>query len=102
MVRYAIVKSAPDFARNPTVVIPCSRSGRTMRPFKVSFAAVGLLMAVNAAALQATQAGDEASVLVVVAHALCSTSKSSRLVLDSTGAYASPILEAIEKSTVQR
>jgi hypothetical protein len=60
----------------------------------ITLGSVALLMAVNAGALQATQSTDEKSVLIIVAQALCSTNKSSRILLDSRGAFASPTLQA--------
>ena len=64
-----------------------------MRPFKINVVVVGLLMALNAEAVHASQASDNAAVLGVVARALCSTGESGNVVLDSRAAYASPMLE---------
>jgi hypothetical protein len=64
-----------------------------MRRFQMKLGAAGILTTLTAGALQAGQAGDDASVLRVVAHALCAASEASYVVLDSRGAYASPILE---------
>jgi hypothetical protein len=65
-----------------------------MRPSMITLGSVALLVAVNAGTFQATQSTDEKSVLIVVAQALCSMNKSSHILLDSRGAYASATLEA--------